>query len=106
MPDRARAFQALQIARRKNLRHEPHRDVPLEGRVRSSCGDDARAFLPAMLEREEPVVGQDGRVRMTENGENSALMGWFVVLHAESEEAESSGGGVRVKRCPEFPENA
>ena len=82
MADGARAFQSLQIARRKNLRNEPHRDVPLERRIRPGGGDDARAFLPAMLEREEPVVREDRGIRMTENGENAALMGWLVLGHA------------------------
>ena len=33
------------------------------------AGDDAGAFLPAMLQREEAVIGQNGRVRMTEDAE-------------------------------------
>ena len=106
MSDRARAFQALQIGGGKNLRDKPHRDVPLERGIRPGSGDDARALLPAMLEREESVVGQDGGVWVTENGENAALMSWFVVLHAGSEEAETSGGGRRVKRRQGSRENA
>ena len=36
--------------------------------------DDAGAFLAAMLEREETVVGQHGRVRMTEHAEKAAFV--------------------------------
>ena len=35
---------------------------------------DAGAFLAAMLQREEPVIGQDGGIRMTEDAENAALV--------------------------------
>ena len=98
MPDGARAFQPLQIRRGKNLRNEPHRDVPLERRIRPGGGDDARAFLPAMLEREEPVVGEGGGVLMTENGENAALMRWLVLGHAGRRRRESSGRRGAVKR--------
>ena len=38
------------------------------------AGDDARAFLPAMLERVKSVVSQFGGVRMAENAEDSAIM--------------------------------
>ena len=100
MADGARAFQPLQIARGKNLRHEPHRDVPLERRVRPRRRDDARAFLPAMLEREEPVVGEHGGIRMTENGEDAALMGWLVLGHASGKRREISGGRGTVKWSP------
>ncbi len=56
----------------ENLRHEAHAVMlvkfPLVAR------DDARAFLPAMLERVKSVVGQFGGVRMAENAEDSAIM--------------------------------
>jgi hypothetical protein len=38
------------------------------------AGDDAGAFLSAMLERIKAVVGQFGGIRMTENAEDSAVM--------------------------------
>src|SRR3954469_8985303 len=41
---------------------------------RSVGGHDACAFLAAMLQREQAVVGQDGRVRMAVNGEDTALV--------------------------------
>ena len=37
---------------------------------------DAGAFLPAMLQREEAVIGQHRGVRMTEHPEKSALVLW------------------------------
>ena len=37
-------------------------------------GDDARAFLAAMLQREQTVVGQYGGIRMAEDGENAAFV--------------------------------
>ena len=37
---------------------------------------DAGAFLPAMLQREQAVIGQHRRVRMTEHAEKSALVLW------------------------------
>ena len=46
----------------------------LEGRAGAVARDDAGAFLPAMLQGEEPVVGQNGGVRMTEHAEEPALM--------------------------------
>ena len=101
MPDGARAFQPLQIRCGENLGNEPHRDVALEGCVRSGGGDDARAFLPPMLEREEPVISEGCGVLMTENGENAALMRWLVLSHAGRRRPESSGRRERVKRSPE-----
>src|SRR5439155_209178 len=76
--DRARAFQFFQIARRKNLRHEPHVFVNVKRSVWSVRRDDARTLLPAMLEREEAVISQHRGIRMAENGEDAALMGRFV----------------------------
>ena len=58
-----------------------------EGGIRASGCDDPGAFLPAMLQGKEAVIGENGGVGMTENGENAALMGRFVVLHAGQGEA-------------------
>jgi len=43
--------------------------------------DDAGAFLAPMLERVEAVIGEFGRVRMTENSEHAAIMFRVVLLH-------------------------
>jgi len=69
----------------KNLRHEAHAVVLEEFAI--VAGDNAGALLPAMLQGEEAVVGENGGVRVAENGENAALMGRFVVLHAGQGEA-------------------
>jgi hypothetical protein len=44
------------------------------------AGDDAGAFLPAMLERVKAVVGQFGGIRMTENAEHAAVMFGVILL--------------------------
>ena len=45
-----------------------------KGFARAAAGNDSRAFLAAMLEGEEPVIGQDRGVRMSEYAEKSALV--------------------------------
>ena len=70
----------MQNLRIKNLRHKPHA-VVLE-KFSLVAGDDAGAFLPAMLQRVKTVVGQFGGVRMTENAEHAAIMfGIILLLH-------------------------
>ncbi len=54
--------------------------VAAEGFVRAVGGDNARALLPAMLQGEKAVVGEDGRVRMPVNGKNAALVSGFVQI--------------------------
>src|SRR4051812_30889567 len=74
MPKRARAFQSLQLFRAEDLRNEAHVAVELEGRPLAAARDDAGAFLPPMLEREQAVVGENRCVGMTKDGENSAFV--------------------------------
>ena len=75
VPDRARALQALQfILRRKPARPAPCRDAAGSWSPGPFARDDAGALLSAMLERKEAVVGQDRRVRMTEDGKDAALV--------------------------------
>ena len=45
------------------------------------AGDNAGAFLAAMLEGVEPVVGQFSGVLMTVNAEHTAVMFWIVLMH-------------------------
>ena len=45
-----------------------------KGLAGAVAGHDARAFLPAMLEREETVISQHRGVRMTEDREDAALV--------------------------------
>ena len=44
------------------------------------AGDDARAFLAAMLQGVEAVVGQFGGIRMAENAEDTAIMFWIIAF--------------------------
>ena len=43
-------------------------------RARPVACDDARAFLAAMLQGEETVIGQDRGIRMAEDAEEAALV--------------------------------
>ncbi len=74
VPDRARSFQALQFLRAENLRDEPHVAVQKKGRAAAVRSHDPGALLPAMLQREEAVIGQDSGVRVAEDRENAALV--------------------------------
>ena len=74
VPDRARALQPLQFRRPENLRDQPHVAMQLKSRARPVRGHDPGAFLPAMLQGEKAVIGQHGRVRMAENGEDAAFV--------------------------------
>jgi len=56
----------------ENLRNQTHAVVLVK--LALVAGDDASAFLAAMLEGIEPVVGQFGGVRMAENAKNAAIM--------------------------------
>ena len=84
----------------EDLRDQPHIHVAHEGRIRARGRDDARALLAAMLQGEEAVIGQHGGVWVAVNGKNAALVGGFVVLHAQ-EERDSSRWQMRVKRTHE-----
>ena len=48
--------------------------MQLEGRAGTLAGDNAGAFLPAMLEGEQAVISEHGRVRMAEDREDAALV--------------------------------
>ena len=74
VPEGARALEALEFVLPENLRDQPHVAMQLEAGARAVAGDDAGALLPAMLEGEEPVVGEHRRIRMTEDGEDAALV--------------------------------
>ena len=74
MAQRARPFQPLQLFRAEDLRDEPHVAMQLEGRSGAVARDDAGAFLPAMLEREEAVIREHSGVGMAEDRENPAFV--------------------------------
>ncbi len=64
----------------ENLRHEAHAMMLVKLAV--VTGDDAGAFLSAMLERVKAVVGKFGGIRMAENAEHAAIMfGIILLLH-------------------------
>ena len=44
------------------------------------AGDDAGAFLAAMLQGVKAVVSQFGGVGMAENAEDAAIMFWIIVI--------------------------
>ena len=67
-------FQFLEVTLAEDLRDQAHVLVHEKGRARAIAGDDAGALLAAVLEREKPVVGQDGGVRMAEHAEESAFV--------------------------------
>ncbi len=64
--DRPPALQLLQLGLTEHLRDQSHPFVNQKRCARPVAGDDARAFLTAMLEREQSVVGQHRRVWMAE----------------------------------------
>ena len=61
----------------ENLRHQPHAFVFAE--LAAVARDDARAFLAAMLQGIEAVIGQFRRVGMAVNAEHAAVMFWMTL---------------------------
>ena len=88
MADRHAADEAVQDFAIENLRHETHA-VMLE-KLSVVAGDDARAFLSAMLERVKTVVGELGGIRMAENAEHAAIMFGVILHHLLAPAAELS----------------
>ena len=78
MADRAVALKFFQIAVLEDLRDEAHAFMGAERGVVPSPRNDARAFLAAVLEGEESVVGQHRGVRVVEHREHSAFVCRFV----------------------------
>ena len=74
MPDGARPFQSFQFVLAENLRNQAHALVLEKGLARAVARHDAGAFLPAMLQREQSVIGQHRRIRMPEHAEEPALV--------------------------------
>ena len=61
----------------ENLRHQPHPFMGVE--LPAVRRDDARAFLPAVLEGVEAVIGQFRGVGMAVNAEDAAIVFWVVI---------------------------
>ena len=77
--DRHVALESLERLALEHLRHEAHSLVYAKLPVRA--GDDARAFLPAMLQRVQSVVGQLRRVRVAVNTEDAAIVPGMCFAH-------------------------
>lgn len=78
MADGAGACHLLKVHILECLRYQAHRDMALELRVCPVGRDDARAFLAAVLEREETIVGHQRGIRMSMHGEDAALVFWLI----------------------------
>src|ERR1043166_2524942 len=76
VPDCARPFQLFQLSLAEHLRDQPHTLVHEKGSVRPVAGDDSGALLPAMLEPEQPVVSEHGRVLVAKYAEEPTLVLW------------------------------
>src|SRR2546430_17624456 len=74
MSVRAPALQLLELSLAKNLRNKAHVFVDQKRCAGPAAGDDSRAFLAAMLEREQSVIGQDRGIVVAEHAKKSALV--------------------------------
>src|SRR5581483_10883793 len=74
VPDCTISLQLLQLALSKNLRDQPHVFVEDERCPGAVTGDDSGALLAAVLQREKPVVSQNGGVLVAEYAKKSALV--------------------------------
>jgi hypothetical protein len=72
MADGHVADEMMQDFAVENLRDEAHAAVG--AKIFSVAGDDAGAFLAAMLEGIKAVVHEFGSIGMTENAEDTAVM--------------------------------
>ena len=74
------ADHVVQDVPMEDLRHQPHAFMGVE--LFAVGGDDAGAFLSAVLEGVEAVVGQFGGVGVAVNAEDAAVMFWVVIHQA------------------------
>src|SRR5438477_6387378 len=74
MTDRTGPFEFFQLFLSENLREQCHARVLEEGPAGAVAGHNPCAFLPAMLQSEQAIIGQHRRIRMTEHAEESALV--------------------------------
>ena len=66
----------------EDLRHKPHAVMALEFVVLVAVDDDARAFLPAMLQGIETKKGDLRRMGVTKNSKHSTLILGTVLKHS------------------------
>ena len=93
MADGHVAHQIVQDLAVKDLGHEPHALVFTE--LLAVAGHEARAFLAAMLQRVQSVIGQLGGIRMPEDTEHTAVM-LGVILHRA---IESTNAAISTEPC-------
>ena len=74
MANRATSFELFQFRLPEDLWDKPHVFVNQERSARAVAGHNSSALLPAMLEGEKTIVGQNGCVGMTEHAKKSALV--------------------------------
>src|SRR4051812_34881239 len=105
MANRKFSHHVMQDISLKNLRNQAHAFMGVK--LFSVGGDDARAFLTAVLQRVQAIVRQLGCVRMAVNAENTAIM-FGIFLHlviAWSSRSNSTRGRAtrasRSLRCPQ-----
>ena len=88
MADGHRAGQGLQDLAVENLRDQPHAFMFVETAI--VAGDDAGAFLAAMLQGVEAVVRQFSGVGMAVNAEHAAIMFWMVVCQIQRRQCRAA----------------
>ena len=90
--DGAVAFEPFERRRVEDLRYQAHSTMDVERMPEPLAGDDARALLSAVLQREEPVVGQQRRTLVAKDPEDSTFMAWVrgVVLQGGREVVSES----------------
>jgi hypothetical protein len=71
------ADHVMQDVSLEDLRHQPHAFVGVK--LFAVRGDDARAFLAAVLQGVEAVVSELRGVRMAVNAEDAAIMFWVAI---------------------------
>ena len=81
MTDRPRSREGGKMVLAEDLGDQSHALVDAEGGSVAAARRDAGTFLTAVLEGEEAVVGQEGRILVTEDGEDSALVLRTVIRH-------------------------
>ena len=74
VPERACTLQSGQFFLAKNLGHQTHVLVREKAAPRPIACDNSGALLSAMLQREQTIIRQHRRVRMSEHAEESALV--------------------------------
>src|SRR5439155_17327225 len=93
VPDRGVTGQVFpQPARVEHLADQPH--VGMAHEFRAVGGDDAGRLLPAVLLREQPLVGDLRRLRRAPDSEEAALLLLLVVL--EQGERHGQWNSLRV----------